>query len=862
MVRIFNLSNFLAAILFSIASTYSQSSPIKGIIIDASTQEALSFASVVQYHSDEIKGFATTTTDGEYEIDILDIDSAYCQVTFSFLSYQSDTIDCHHLHNIDTIKLVPISNHIEEIKITAYKRGVIINGDTTTYNPEVFSHGQEKNLKEIVEKLPGIQINEDGSIKANGQNVDQVLIEDDGFMNENKSQLLEGLSGDDVESIELIQNYSNGQDVFQFAGRNEQLALNIKLKDKGKGSLQTTMEGGIGIEERYDLDLKLHKINRHEKHFFKSFLSNTGERRLGIGDYVSFQGNQAKKRKGNTAFLNSIPQVFRNTYQLPYQSFNGTSLNYNFSLKPNLKINHQGTAYYYRPQFNTRVDRFILPGSNALSLSESARSEVLSHYAGLKWNTVLDTKNKHKYKFSMISFLEKVNESNFIDGVINDQPLDVDYTESRSHFTMDGQFEYSYDLSADKKLSFLSYVNIQDQPNEIGIDRSNLENVTQRTEQDLFSQGSYISFRRFKLTNEYQFDIGYDYQKSENHLQQMNSQSATSDQEVTSIWAEGGYGYFTRHLDFTVKLKLNSMTNHISSAIEDKVLLLPKVNLVWRLSYLMDLEFRVEEEAVTLGLNKVLDNELIVNPYLDNIFMYNNGVGRKRTLSMMYKYRNPEKGYSIIANMRYITSQKWAISDVYNADRIVQSYNTNGFERTFWSGVFYNIDFYKSFLSVRGFLTYVRGDELRFVESSSSNIRFNALSKQFSLFTRFDSRLNYEIKNLFTTNSLTFGNSASRSIQYTLTGNIIGQVSKLQFKLGNGLQYSAQTDRSSVAIYNLSGELFRLVSDRFRVGIEWNNLLHLDGYTYLSNTITGNILSSDQREILGGYIILKARLDF
>ena len=76
----------------------------------------------------------------------------------------------------------PISQQLEEVLIIANKNAIYFIGDTLRYVADSFNVAENAVVEDLLKKLPGIKVEEDGSITSQGQDIDQVLVDGDEFL--------------------------------------------------------------------------------------------------------------------------------------------------------------------------------------------------------------------------------------------------------------------------------------------------------------------------------------------------------------------------------------------------------------------------------------------------------------------------------------------------------------------------------------------------------------------------------------------------------------------------------------------------------------------------------------------------------
>jgi hypothetical protein len=127
--------------------------------------------------------FAISNQNGEYQLKLekgitYSIEVSYLgyeKLVFEYTAIKDETRD---------LVLTPKTNELDEV-VLEYKIPIEIKEDTITYNTDAFVNGQERKLREVLKKLPGIEVDREGNVTAQGKKVTKVLVEDKTFFTGN-----------------------------------------------------------------------------------------------------------------------------------------------------------------------------------------------------------------------------------------------------------------------------------------------------------------------------------------------------------------------------------------------------------------------------------------------------------------------------------------------------------------------------------------------------------------------------------------------------------------------------------------------------------------------------------------------------
>lgn len=196
------------------------------------------------------------------------------------------------------------SNTIETVEIVK-EMPVRISGDTIIYNSDSFTNGTEKKLEDVLKKLPGVSVNKDGEIEVEGKKVQKVMVEGKDFFDGDTKIATKNIPADALDKIQVLRNYNEVSNLKGLENNEDNVAINIKLKDGKKNFWFGDMLAGAGVgdtENRSILNPKLFYYSPKYSVNLIGNLNNIGELPLTMQDYFKFTGgfkNMMKKGGSN-----------------------------------------------------------------------------------------------------------------------------------------------------------------------------------------------------------------------------------------------------------------------------------------------------------------------------------------------------------------------------------------------------------------------------------------------------------------------------------------------------------------------------------------------------------------------------------
>lgn len=139
---------------------------------------------------------------------------------------------------------------LESVIVNAPKAAMEQRGDTISYNLDLFLNGKEDKLKDILAKLPGVEITPDGKILANGRMISDLLVDGVTVFGNNHKILLETLNAEIVDGVDLLSNYEKNRILSGLESKDE-TAINIKVKEEYRGKVTGDIEASLATGKRF-----------------------------------------------------------------------------------------------------------------------------------------------------------------------------------------------------------------------------------------------------------------------------------------------------------------------------------------------------------------------------------------------------------------------------------------------------------------------------------------------------------------------------------------------------------------------------------------------------------------------------------
>ena len=215
--------------LFAAASLFSQVS-FKGTVKD-SIGNPLELANVIAIDKSTnlLESYSITDQKGTYSLELQQNTQYNFQISYIGKKSLEVQIKTSESNEIKNFTLVP-DNVLDEVQIT-YEIPITIKGDTIVYNADSFKNGSERNLEDVIEKLPGVEINEDGQVEVEGKVVNKLMVNGKDFFDGDTKIATKNIPSNAVDKIQVLRNYSEVSQLKSVRNNSDSFALNIKLKE-------------------------------------------------------------------------------------------------------------------------------------------------------------------------------------------------------------------------------------------------------------------------------------------------------------------------------------------------------------------------------------------------------------------------------------------------------------------------------------------------------------------------------------------------------------------------------------------------------------------------------------------------------
>ena len=265
---------------------------ISGVVKDT-LGSPLELANIILIDSESgsLETFAMSNENGYYKMSMKKNKTYKLQVSYIGMNTLSQSLQTNE---VDIIKdfVLKSNNQLDAVELT-YEMPVVISGDTLVYDADSFSTGTERKLEDILENLPGVEVNDDGEIEVEGKVVSKVMVEGKDFFDGDSKIATKNIPSNAVDKVQILKNYAEVGQLSSVQNNQDNIAINIKLK-KGKDKFWfgDVLLGGGSSPDR-SLHIFQPKLFYYSPEYSVNVigdLNNLGEQAFSRRDYWNFSG--------------------------------------------------------------------------------------------------------------------------------------------------------------------------------------------------------------------------------------------------------------------------------------------------------------------------------------------------------------------------------------------------------------------------------------------------------------------------------------------------------------------------------------------------------------------------------------------
>lgn len=323
---------------------------------------------------------AMSDAQGRFTIRQVPLERLALEVSYiGYKSYQDELTITSGL-DLGVLQLEEDTHLLEVVVVEGKATDMTVRGDTIAFNADAYKVPQGAMLEELVKRLPGAEIDENGQITIGGQPVEKIMLDGKEFFSGDTKVAMRNLPATMVSQLEFLNQQSDEARITGFDDDEEQTVLNIRTRpDMRQGTFGHAL-AGYGLDNRYELNGLLNYFSTEHQLTLLAGSNNTngqGISDLNLEESSSREGRGRGGRPGDNR-----DDGITTSAQL--------ALNETYTPHDRLEVNANARYGYMQNDLSARTEtENLLPDSPSTFTHEATEARSRGHNLGgdafIKW---------------------------------------------------------------------------------------------------------------------------------------------------------------------------------------------------------------------------------------------------------------------------------------------------------------------------------------------------------------------------------------------------------------------------------------------------------------------------------------------
>lgn len=338
-----------------------QNLSITGNLHDTIAKEPLqnSVVMALRLNDSTLVKYTRSEIDGVFNLSNLPIDTYQVVIShpkFSDMVFFIFGDEKNKKYDFGKIIMQPKNVALEEVTIYAFKDPIFYKGDTLVYTADSFKTKANATVEDLLKKLPGIKVGQDGKITSQGKKIDKVLVDGDEFFGSDPNVATKNLNANAIESVQVYDKKSEDAANSE-TGEETQKVMNLVLKDEAKKGYFGKVSGASDVQNFHEAEGLGNYFKNKLKVSVFGLASNTPRSNFGWSDIYKYglnneQNSSYDEDEDVTYFFGNqrnegIPKTYRAGFYFTNKVTKNTKIGFNYSFNQNHLLTQSNTNSQY-----------------------------------------------------------------------------------------------------------------------------------------------------------------------------------------------------------------------------------------------------------------------------------------------------------------------------------------------------------------------------------------------------------------------------------------------------------------------------------------------------------------------------------
>lgn len=844
------LLSCLLATMIGVLSVYAQNT-VTGFVVQVSDKKPIEGANIlIKDANGKILAYGISGDDGRFSIKLSSVKEKLL-INATMMGYKPYSAPLVLDGKPIVIRMQEGVQQLREVIVKAKRMRE--SGDTITYLVGSFAQKQDRNIGDVLKRLPGIDVANNGKIQYQGIDINKFYIEGNDLLGGKYGIATNGISYDDIGAVEVLENHQPMQ-VLHGLNFSDQAAINLKMKNSAKATflVHGTLSGGWseqpkGILGQGDI-FTMMAARRYQ--MITTFKGNNIGQNLS-DQLIDFTSEKSDETMGGYITLTApvTPNLQRNR-----SYFNRSWMVSSSHLIKTVKGDE------FKAQIDYNNDRVSAQATKSTTYFLESGNKII-----IEDKNSLSHRNAVTGKFSYETNKKSYFLNNTLSTDLSWNDLTLNTTGSLPNTQSAWMPEYSVSnylkvikrFASNKLVTFTSRNEWNSLPERLTVTQDK-QNYGQEIKQHAFYTNEYASlgfvFNKFLLS----FDGGVSgfFRQLNTNLFGINRTDLLTSESLTTdylrVYASPKFEWTHEKLKLTLNFPVNLYSYFFSGTIGNRTefLLSPSLAAQFRISSKMSFTLRANARRSPASLHDIHDSSILTDyrSFSSGIDDYYTSSGH--SLSASYNYRNIPIGIFVMAMGRYgWNKSKFGTVQNLIGNYVFYSYKsqpTDSRNAMAFLNISKTLDFVRGVIGVRG--NYWRMENSLLSQGFHTDYCNDYFSLAPFINGNISTYLNWNIRFRWDKSLLKIANLPRRSSDnFIYSGNItVTPCSFLTWTVGGEFYRNQIEVERYKEMFMLDTKLTFNISKRVQVSASASNLLNKKEYRYTSYSAISQYERSSQ----------------
>jgi hypothetical protein len=343
---------------------YGQKYTVKGVVQDSDKNSLIGAVVVLLEPKDStMVEYSVTDNTGSFSIANLVAGKYVMQLTYigyGTLQRNLEVSGENRVMDLGSITMLQEGKMLETVTISAEYVPIKVTKDTLEFNADAFKTQPNAIVEDLLKKLPGVEVDADGGIKVQGEEVKAVTVDGKEFFGKDPKMATRNLPADAIKKVQIFDKKSKSAEFTGIDDGQEEKTINLELKEEKRRGYFGNVMGGYGTDSRYEGKAMVNRFSKKNQVSMIGSLNNLNNSGINVNDYMSMTGGSQGGgfRNINLSGNSGVPLSFG-------QNNNGltNSITAGFNLNQDFGKRSRFSASYYLAQSETDLRQQVLTNS-------------------------------------------------------------------------------------------------------------------------------------------------------------------------------------------------------------------------------------------------------------------------------------------------------------------------------------------------------------------------------------------------------------------------------------------------------------------------------------------------------------------